>query len=49
MNWNYPYSQEIGCFPVNELKQNKLFPSVNRIDDAFGDRNFICNCFDFNS
>ena len=49
MNWGYPYSQEIGCFPVNELKQNKLFPSVNRIDDAFGDRNFICNCFDFNN
>ena len=47
MTWNKSYSQELGCFPVDRLKQNKIFPSVNRIDDAHGDRNFMCNCFDF--
>ena len=48
MTWDKSYSQELGCFPVDRLKQNKIFPSVNRIDDAHGDRNFMCNCFDFN-
>lgn len=47
MNWDKPYSPEIGCFPLSSLKESKVFPSVNRIDDAHGDRNFMCNCFDF--
>ncbi len=47
MTWDKPYSQELGCFPTKHLQQNKVFPSVNRIDDAHGDRNFMCNCFDF--
>ena len=47
MTWDKPYSQELGCFPADGLKQNKVFPCVNRIDDAHGDRNFMCNCFDF--
>ena len=46
--WDKPYSIETGCFPLNYLKQSKIFPSVNRIDDAHGDRNFMCSCFDFN-
>ena len=46
MNWNKPYSIELGCFPANYLNGNKIFPSVNRIDDAHGDRNFMCSCFD---
>lgn len=45
--WDKPYSIETGCFPLNYLKQSKIFPSVNRIDDAHGDRNFMCSCFDF--
>lgn len=48
LNWDKPYSLETGCFPMEYLKNHKVFPSVNRIDDAHGDRNFICNCFDFN-
>jgi glycine dehydrogenase len=48
MAWDKPYSIEEGCFPLDYLKKSKVFPSVNRIDDAHGDRNFICNCFDFN-
>jgi glycine dehydrogenase len=47
MLWDKPYSVEIGCFPMVELKQHKIFPSVNRIDDAHGDRNFICSCVEF--
>lgn len=47
ISWDKPYSAEIGCFPLPALKESKIFPSVNRIDDAHGDRNFICNCFDF--
>ena len=30
--------------PLETLKDSKLFPSVNRIDDAMGDRNFLCSC-----
>lgn len=38
-----PYSREIAAFPANYVKNNKFWPSVNRIDDAFGDRN-LCAC-----
>ena len=48
MSWDKPYSQELACFPTNELKEAKVFPSVNRNDDAHGDRNFMCSCFDLN-
>lgn len=47
LSWDKPYSIEQGCFPLDYLKKAKIFPSVNRIDDAHGDRNFICNCIDF--
>ncbi|MDQ5922087.1 MAG: glycine dehydrogenase [Pseudomonadota bacterium] len=47
ITWDKPYSVEVGCFPLDYIKQSKVFPSVNRIDDAHGDRNFMCNCFDF--
>jgi glycine dehydrogenase len=46
--WDRPYSIEEAFFPLDYLKKSKVFPSVNRIDDAHGDRNFMCNCFDFN-
>ena len=48
MNWDKPYSIQEACFPLSYIKDNKIFPSVNRIDDAHGDRNFFCSCFDFN-
>jgi glycine dehydrogenase len=47
MVWDKPYSIEEGCFPLEYLKKSKIFPNVNRIDDAHGDRNFICSCPDF--
>jgi len=42
--WSYKYSREEACFPKEYLKENKYWPSVRRVDDAFGDRNLICNC-----
>jgi len=47
LNWDKPYSIEVGCFPYHYSKKYKFFPSVNRIDDVYGDRNFICNCQGF--
>lgn len=44
MQWDKPYSIELGCFPAEGLKESKIFPSVNRIDDAMGDRHFMCSC-----
>ena len=48
MIWDKPYSQQVACFPMSNLENSKVFPSVNRIDDAHGDRNFMCSCFDLN-
>ena len=42
--WNRPYSREEAAFPVARLKTNKFWPSVSRIDGAYGDRNLICSC-----
>lgn len=42
--WNYPYSREKAVFPRPWVKQNKIWPSVARIDNAYGDRNLICTC-----
>jgi glycine dehydrogenase len=42
--WNKPYSREKAVFPLQFLKNNKFWPSVRRVDDAFGDRNLQCIC-----
>ena len=42
--WNYEYSREEASFPKNYLKTNKFWPSVRRVDEAYGDRNLICSC-----
>ena len=42
--WNYEYSREEASFPKNYLKVNKFWPSVRRVDEAYGDRNLICSC-----
>ena len=42
--WPYKYSREEACFPKEYLRENKYWPSVRRVDDAFGDRNLICTC-----
>ncbi|PHQ55873.1 MAG: glycine dehydrogenase (aminomethyl-transferring) [Lutibacter sp.] len=42
--WVYPYSRQQAAFPLPYLKENKFWPSIRRVDDAFGDRNLICSC-----
>ncbi|WP_371325116.1 aminomethyl-transferring glycine dehydrogenase [Dechloromonas sp. ZY10] len=42
--WNRPYSREEAVFPLDWVKANKFWPSVNRIDDVYGDRNLNCAC-----
>lgn len=39
--WEYPYSRETAVFPKGVVKEDKYFPAVTRIDDAFGDRNLM--------
>lgn len=43
-NWELPYSREKAVFPIAELRYNKFWPSVSRIDSAYGDRNLMCSC-----
>ena len=43
-NWNYPYSRQKAAFPTSYVLENKFWPSVRRVDDAYGDRNLICTC-----
>ncbi len=42
--WNHSYDREKAAFPMAWVRENKLFPTVARIDDAFGDRNLQCSC-----
>ncbi|MGP1832456.1 glycine dehydrogenase (aminomethyl-transferring) [Shewanella sp. 11B5] len=39
-----PYSREVAVFPTAAVKANKFWPTVNRIDDVYGDRNLMCAC-----
>ena len=43
-DWNFPYSREAAAFPLEYLSENKFWPSVRRVDDAYGDRNLVCSC-----
>ena len=43
-DWNNVYSREEAVFPLEFVKENKFWPSVRRVDDAFGDRNLVCTC-----
>ncbi|MDO6760887.1 aminomethyl-transferring glycine dehydrogenase [Tamlana sp. 2_MG-2023] len=42
--WDFPYTREQAAFPLDYVKDNKFWPSVRRVDDAYGDRNLICSC-----
>ena len=42
--WNHKYSREKAAFPVAGIKESKFWPAVARVDDAYGDRNFMCSC-----
>ncbi len=43
-SWERPYSRELGCFPSPATKAWKYWPTVNRVDNVYGDRNLICSC-----
>ncbi len=42
--WTHPYSREVAARPASWLKEHKVWPTVNRIDNVYGDRNLICSC-----
>jgi glycine dehydrogenase len=42
--WNRPYSRERAAFPSPQTRLFKVWPTVGRIDSAFGDRNLVCTC-----
>ncbi|HAS8561658.1 TPA: glycine dehydrogenase (aminomethyl-transferring) [Vibrio vulnificus] len=42
--WDRPYPREIACFPSAATKRSKYWPTVNRVDNVYGDRNLVCSC-----
>ncbi|MGL0931356.1 aminomethyl-transferring glycine dehydrogenase [Vibrio vulnificus] len=42
--WDRPYPREIACFPSTATKRSKYWPTVNRVDNVYGDRNLVCSC-----
>ncbi|MEK6784516.1 MAG: aminomethyl-transferring glycine dehydrogenase [Nitrospirota bacterium] len=42
--WNRPYTREQAAFPAPWLRNSKFWPSVSRIDEAYGDRHLVCSC-----
>lgn len=43
-NWNFPYTREKAAFPLEYIAENKFWPTVRRVDEAYGDRNLVCSC-----
>ena len=43
-DWSHPYTRAQAAYPVEGLRQSKFWPSVGRVDNAFGDRNLVCSC-----
>lgn len=42
--WSFPYTRSQAAFPLSYVAANKFWPSVRRVDDAYGDRNLVCTC-----
>ena len=42
--WEMPYSREKAAFPLSFVRENKFWPTVRRVDSAYGDRNLVCSC-----
>ena len=42
--WNHSFSRELAAFPNEQVRKNKFWPSVGRINNAYGDRNLVCSC-----
>ncbi len=43
-DWTHPYSRELACYPSAHTLNSKYWPTVNRVDNVYGDRNLICTC-----
>lgn len=43
-NWDLPYTREKAAYPLEFIMENKFWPGVRRVDDAYGDRNLVCSC-----
>ena len=42
--WNHSYARTKAAYPLEWIRENKFWPYVTRIDDAYGDRNLVCTC-----
>jgi glycine dehydrogenase len=42
--WDYPYGRQKAAFPLPYVQENKFWPSIHRVDDAYGDRHLACTC-----
>jgi glycine dehydrogenase len=42
--WTFPYSRQLAAFPLDWVREHKFWPSVSRVDSAYGDRNLMCSC-----
>ncbi|MCL1078636.1 glycine dehydrogenase (aminomethyl-transferring) [Parashewanella spongiae] len=42
--WERPYTRQRACFPTEHTRVNKFWPTTNRVDNVYGDRNLICSC-----
>ncbi len=43
-DWDRPYTREQACYPPGAFRVDKYWPPVNRVDNAYGDRNLVCSC-----
>ncbi len=43
-DWSCPYPREQAAYPAPWTREHKFWPTVGRIDNAFGDRNLVCSC-----
>jgi glycine dehydrogenase len=43
-NWDHPYSREVAFFPAAQVREDKFWPPVGRIDNVYGDKNLACAC-----
>ena len=42
--WTHSYTIRKAVTPVDWVKENKFWPSIGRVDNAYGDRNLVCSC-----
>jgi len=48
-SWEHSYGRERAAYPAEWVRENKFWPAVARVDDAYGDRNLVCSCLPLES